>query len=533
MRYPRMFTRAGLRLLLGIGLGSMIGQLAAAAATEAWRVARSPHFELLTEQSDEAGADTLRRLETFRHAVTARLNLPASRRFPVTVIVFAHDADYGPFKPHSGSDADSYSGHLYQLPDRVVLAVHANVSADLFEAQLYHLLAHALLTEAGFRAAPWLDEGLAAAIGSFQVEGDHYAFRRLDADSLPIEGVQCPLGHRHPSFVEEYRTMHGSFTRLRRLVEFSRVIADGNGAADIHAAAGGNFFYLQSWLLAHYCLFSDERLQFGPRLLRLALSDAGDDAVQLRRLERTLGEDERKLRRRLERYYESGRWTDLKGPVPLGVRDLQPTFALVATDRLEVELAALATWARSDRADSPALRALAETTGAADNLPLQEALASAAWRRGDDAAGLRHAERAVALGTLHSTCFTRTGWAALEPHLATLRRAGTVGDAAADALRGYFERALALDPGDDAAMAGLAWVEAIAQTPSNENINRVQEALAGMRFPDLTLLAVATIRWRIGDRATADAWIKQLSGRTDWDGAALLTRLQAARRVEP
>ncbi|MCF3649169.1 hypothetical protein [Synoicihabitans lomoniglobus] len=497
-----------------------------------WRTARSHNFELYSQVSDAKSRETLQMLETFRHAVIARLHLPAHRLRPTTVFLFARDEDYGPYKRLADEATVPRPGHGVVNPDRVVLALHANVDDDLFQALLFHHYAHALIDEAGFAPPPWLAEGMATALGGFQVQNGRYAFKRFHADSLPVQGVQVPEGYIHRTFVEEYRTMHGSFTRLRRLAKFDRVIRDGNrAAADLHAASDGNYFYLQSWLLAHYCLFGAERGQYGAPLLRYAMSAAGDDAQQHDRLERTLGMSDKKLRRTLERYYESGSWTDLGGPVPAIWAEFDPRFEPANVAAMAVELAGLALASRGDPVARAELRTAAETS--AQERRASEILAVDAGQRGDESALRDYAARAIAGQTMRSYFFTALGELALQPYGSALDRAGRMEAVKAEATRGLFERAIALDPGDERAWAGLAWTEALAIDIENANVNRVQDALGAMRRPEETLLAVAVIRWRIGDTAIARSLLTKLPRDADWVGAERLVQLREVVGADP
>ncbi len=525
---PRGYRR---RLVWRVGLlvGVCAGGLSPGRAE--WTIGRTPSFELISEVGPERGEEVLRWLETFRHAVKARLQVEADRRIPTTVFLFANDASYGPYKPVVAGEVSSRSGHLHAPLHRVVLAVHNNVSDDLFQAQLFHHYAHALIAEAGFRPAPWLEEGLAAVMGSFRVQDNGYAFLRYHADVLPIDGVQAPVGHMHNSYVEEYRTMQGSYTRLRRLADYGRIIREGNAAADLHHFGASNLYYLQSWLLVHYALFSEDRLAYGPRLWRYALAPRGDDEAQLDWLEKAMGMNERKLRRQLERYYEGGRWTDLAGPIPGVLQDINPRWTVGSAPRMAEELAMLSLLSRPSEETRAAVAAL---PGSAEGSSRPtEALAAEAWARGDAAGAVELARAAVAAGSINSTMFTLVAQAALDRFGDQVRQAGVISaDAAAD-IRMHFERAVALDPGNEEAWSGLAWLEAQAVEIDHANTGQLLERITTMKRPELALAGLAVVRWRIGDEDTARQWVTQLEADPDWSGAgkvrALAEAMAAAR----
>jgi len=76
-------------------------------------------------------------------------------------------------------------------------------------------------------------------------------------------------------------------------------------------------------------------------------------------------------------------------------------------------------------------------------------------------------------------------------------------EAWASELRGWLDRAVELSPNYLEAWESLAWVEAMAENPRIEVLNRVQRLVPRMRDQDLTLLAIALIRARQHDEATA------------------------------
>jgi hypothetical protein len=70
-------------------------------------------------------------------------------------------------------------------------------------------------------------------------------------------------------------------------------------------------------------------------------------------------------------------------------------------------------------------------------------------------------------------------------------------------LRDWLDRAVALSPDYLEAYGGLAVVEAVAEQPRIEVINRVQQVVPQMRDKTRTLFALALVRWRAGDYVTS------------------------------
>lgn len=112
------------------------------------------------------------------------------------------------------------------------------------------------------------------------------------------------------------------------------------------------------------------------------------------------------------------------------------------------------------------------------------------------------------------------------------------GDQAA-APRRWLDRAVALSPRDLEAYERLAMVEAFAEWPRFDVVNRVQAVVPKMRDKTRAWFAIALLRWRMGDDAAAGQIAKtllatpQLSARLHFLTQRLNWRLTSAKRLEP
>jgi hypothetical protein len=79
-----------------------------------------------------------------------------------------------------------------------------------------------------------------------------------------------------------------------------------------------------------------------------------------------------------------------------------------------------------------------------------------------------------------------------------------------DTLRRWLDRAIALSPRDLDADEALAMVEAFAEQPRWDVIDRFQAALPRMRDKTRLMFAIAILRWRMGDDSAARANVKSL-----------------------
>ena len=104
-----------------------------------------------------------------------------------------------------------------------------------------------------------------------------------------------------------------------------------------------------------------------------------------------------------------------------------------------------------------------------------------------------------------------------------------IADEQAAVWRTELEEALRLDPSDEVTLQWLGWLEALAETPSIENMNRVQRAVThGMAQPDFVLMAVAIMRARVGDMETAREIAARFEGWDRWRWRGVVERVNAA-----
>ena len=75
-------------------------------------------------------------------------------------------------------------------------------------------------------------------------------------------------------------------------------------------------------------------------------------------------------------------------------------------------------------------------------------------------------------------------------------------------------------------MMYLAWLEALSTQPVVENINLVQRSVGGMIQPGLTLLAIAKLRWQMGDESTARTLVYEYHDREHWPWVELVDLME-------
>ncbi|HEV2708025.1 MAG TPA: DUF1570 domain-containing protein [Pyrinomonadaceae bacterium] len=204
---------------------------AAQATGERWTSVRSKNFRLVGNASESEIKEVGARLEQFREVFT-RL-LPGEHfdsRVPVTVVVFASEESYRPFKPLYLEQPGDVSGYFKsgQHADYITLSVdeaRARGTASI----VFHEYVHLLLRNAARVAPLWFNEGLAEYYSTFEMSPDA---RRVT------------LGQRLDVRAQVLRT--GAWIPL------SALMAADRWSPSYAEAEQRRLFYAESWALVHY-----------------------------------------------------------------------------------------------------------------------------------------------------------------------------------------------------------------------------------------------------------------------------------------
>src|ERR1700722_18789366 len=134
----------------------MIALLAVQALAEpepAWRLLRSPHFEISAQASDQSARAILQHFEHLRSFFQKHSEWKVAPS-PVRVIVFASPGEYQPYRLRATADA------YYVGSDEQNYIVMAGADPQGFAAAA-HEYTHLILRAATLQLPPWLKEGLA------------------------------------------------------------------------------------------------------------------------------------------------------------------------------------------------------------------------------------------------------------------------------------------------------------------------------------------------------------------------------------
>ena len=213
-----------------------------------WSVARSGHLEVYSHQDDAEARRALLWFEQLRGIALSRFHLKPANERPVSVIGFASEAEYEPYRLRATADA------YYVGTDERDYIVLSNMRADNFGTAA-HEYAHLLMHRAGAQLPSWLSEGLA----------DVFSTIRMGRDGAQFGGAP-------PGRLESLRTL--PWLPLDRLVSLAPDSAARN------TRAGSQTFYAQSWLLTEMLLFSpDYRMRFRNFVTRIPGAPGSSAAV--------------------------------------------------------------------------------------------------------------------------------------------------------------------------------------------------------------------------------------------------------------
>lgn len=450
-----------------------------------WRHYESPHFELYSQQDDEASRDLLYRLELLHHVFLNANNLGERDPVPVTVYLFGRKKDFDAYKPEAMAKA-AVAGLYLNRPDRATIMVAPGGQPAETRRVIFHEYIHHLLRITAATPPPWLNEGMAEIFSTIEVKGGKLIF------GSPIPG-------------HVYQLQSSRLIPLPSLFMASR--AGIYGAGDNHAG----LFYAQSWAVLHYWYFGRTKIDKDriDRFINLCMSQGQRlEAQQIEAYFReATGGDYMQMEEELENYVRSGRYHARSLPLPTNV-PARNSFSVrpVPADELRERLAELALRVRGD---PHARLVLLEAIGGKRGSRALEALGAQALVDNNDNLALQRWREAVAAGSRNPAVYHQIG---IRESLRWFRQFDyyfRLPAERAEELRELLRRSIEYAPRQVAAYELLAWVEAAAPRPDPAAINLVQRKFDGLQDKANTLLALALARVRLGDRTGGLALLDQ------------------------
>lgn len=471
--------------LLGAGLVLVMWATASvqAASRTSWRFATTDHFEALSSASEKRTRTILTQLEQFRASFLSTFALSPAHEPRVTVMLFGSDREFTPFKPLYQGRPKDVTGFFIGGGDEVVIALRTEASGDEEDdptETILHEYVHLLVHTRGLRLPTWLNEGLAELFSTFTLSGSKVEYGRPKEHYVDVLNVSA-------------------------LMPLARLMAVTESSPDYNEEHRAGMFYAQSWALAHFLVCGEDRAQ-AQRLGRYLQALAADPSAPQAKFREIYGAEFDKLEGKLRSYLQGGRYYKRTAPAPLG--DLTNRIQIRAASDFERDFALLNLRWRVHRAGDAMLAALQLAQQQPQSPRPSELLAAIAAQEGEVERAYEHWQRAAELGggnAFSAVQAARWRLRELGPRAGLERRLAP--DDAASA-RSWLDRALTLSPLHDEAIETIAWVEARAPEFRIPIINLVQQRVGGLKEPHATLLALAVIRFRAGDLATASSIVQ-------------------------
>jgi tetratricopeptide (TPR) repeat protein len=198
-----------------------------------WKTASTPYYRVISQVGDRDTADWMRGFDQFIVATSSTLGINLRALPPLTVIIFARDRDYSPYKVlRPNGKTANVAGQFEWRPTWSMIAM----AHDAFDAQsqrtIYHEATHWLMSVDQSSKPAWFSEGIAEMFSTFERTGSKVNWAKPINEHLQLlrDSPQMPLAQ----FLAEPGAL---FDRDERT----------------------NIFYAQAWAFTHFLMFSKDQ----------------------------------------------------------------------------------------------------------------------------------------------------------------------------------------------------------------------------------------------------------------------------------
>lgn len=464
-------------------------------ADSKWRHYQSEHFELFSRNPEGESRRLLHNLELVRAVFFETYGFKPVRALPMTVYFFSRDRHFETYKPEKFKQLEELGTFYHPEPDRGILTV-----APLPTYEAAQQLAFAGYTHHLFRVMDevppvWYRYGVSGLSKNMEIGSKTVTIGRPDENQV---------------------------RRLQqaKLIPVEVMFAADQESRSFQSDEGNRLYQDQSWALLHYLHFGSHKL---PRegvseFVKFTLRNSRRfDAEQTRaKFESLLGTTYDQLEVSLERYLRTGRYGYNERPLPDVPSEKTYTMRIVSLPEINLRLAELAM--RVNRSPLGKLTLLHAAEQPAEAARIQEALGSDAVKEGDWDQAAERWERALAAGSSNPAIMHELVLHEGRKRFSRFDLYYRLPDEAAAKLRDLLEKSIAAAPGQTDAYEILAWVEATANDPRIQSINLVQKQFSRLKEQHRTLLALAVVRMRLGDKTGAAGLLDALDKSTndDW-----------------
>ncbi|MCX6955964.1 MAG: DUF1570 domain-containing protein, partial [Verrucomicrobia bacterium] len=488
--FPAAATRSAVSVALLLRrmrwLGALLLTAVAAGAADDWRYVRTENFELVSQASEKKTRKIVADLEQFRASFIASFHLRPAHEPRVSVVLFDSDKRFTPFKPRYQGKPKEVAGYFVGGEDETVIALNLDVPTDEESnpvETIFHEYLHLLLHTRGMKLPTWLNEGLAEVFSTFRVEGNTVVYGRPKQIYVDLLGVSP-------------------------LMPMGQMMAVTESSPDYNEEQRAGMFYAQAWALTHFLVCGEDRTNAAKLAKFLAIMDTGPADPEAAFVE-VFGFNFDQLEQLLRNYLQGGRYFVRRMPVQLMDFENRVEFRTASEEERDLALINLH-WRVHRTGDAkPAALQLAERDPGSPRP--QELLGAMAAVDRDVRVALTRWRRAAELGSTSAYVLVQASRTKLVEIGGVLDPDRQLRAADVVELREWLDRAVQLSPYYDDAWEMLAHVESRAADFRNGVVNDIQNRVNAMKEPGLTLLALAVIRWRAKDLATANEIIKAVT----------------------
>lgn len=469
-----------------------------------WRLIRSPHFELYSQNKDGESREVLHNLEILRAVFFENLKLRERLRVDVSVYYFHDKADFQAYLPEAFRNSTGLAGfHLFR-GDRAVIVMGPTENDEDAQNTIFHEYVHHLFRITEQDPPLWFNEGTADVFAGMKVKRDKVF-------------IGSPLEER------------ALYLRQENLIPLDQLFASEQSnkklyVDEIHTGV----FYAESWALLHFLRFGDSGFSKDvvDRFLLVAGNGEKASATDLRAFFKTcFGCDYPEMQRRLSSYIRTGSYR--AGAFPMPKVEGVSTYVThpLTLDDITLRLAELSV--RVNHSGAGELILLnAITSHPSDPRPL-ETLGGEALANQDVRTATERWEQALAIGSQNPAVIRELALMEGRRWFSEFNEYLQLPNDVADRLRKRLLRSIQVEPAQDGCYEMLAYVEAFADLPLAKNINTVIAHLPEMADKRKTLLALSRVLLRAGQPDSAAVMMAYLKTvRLDPNDAKTLVALE-------
>lgn len=453
-----------------------------------WRYYQSPNFELYSRNSDGESRDLLYNLELVRAVFFENFKLQPRRGVPMTVFFFAREKYFDAYLPPTARAIDNVAAFYNGDVDRGTLLMAPTPTFEAAQQLAFATYAYHLFRLINERPPLWYVQGVSGIFRNLEISSSYIGFGRPDANQvarlqraslLPADTLMLT---EHDSSVYTSNRTHGLFVD-------------------------------QSWATLHYLYFGQHKIprEQVDRFMDFILSQSRNAGTEQLRAaaQATLGMDLDGINRAVASYAQNGRygWSKLAVPKVAG----QKSYAQrpVSPAEMHIRLAELGT--RMNDAPLAKLALLQAAGQPAAEARVFEALGASEYKAGNFDLAAERWYRALEIGTANPAVAHELGVLEGNRKFNRFDLYFRLPDESAQRLRDLLHRSIKAAPEQATAYEILAWVEATAKVPSIANVNLVQSRFKFLVNKPRTLLALALVRLRVNDAASALSMLDDLA----------------------